>query len=34
MVLKMEQELESFKNELYKGLLNDKSQVREKEDHI
>jgi hypothetical protein len=30
MVFKMEQELEAFKNELYKNLLNDKSQVREK----
>jgi len=30
MVCKMEQELEAFKNELYKNLLNDKSQVREK----
>src|SRR3970282_2536994 len=29
-VCKMEQELEAFKNELYKTLLNDKSQVREK----
>lgn len=37
MVFKMEQELEAFKNELYKGLLNDKSQVREKKiifDHL
>jgi hypothetical protein len=37
MVYKMEQELESFKNELYKNLLNDKSQVREKKiiiDHL
>jgi hypothetical protein len=30
MVCKMEQELEAFKNELYKNLLNNKSQVREK----
>jgi hypothetical protein len=29
-VFKMEQELEAFKNELYKNLLNDKSKVREK----
>jgi hypothetical protein len=37
MVFKMEQELEAFKNELYKNLLNDKSQVREKKiifDHL
>lgn len=36
-VCKMEQELEAFKNELYKNLLNDKSQVREKKiiiDHL
>ncbi len=36
-VLKMEQELEAFKNELYKSLLNDKSKVREKKiifDHL
>jgi len=36
-VCKMEQELEAFKNELYKTLLNDKSQVREKKiifDHL
>jgi hypothetical protein len=36
-VFKMEQELEAFKNELYKNLLNDKSQVREKKiifDHL
>ena len=37
MVYKMEQELEAFKNELYKNILNDKSQVREKKiiiDHL
>lgn len=36
-VCKMEQALEAFKNELYKNLLNDKSQVREKKiiiDHL
>ena len=36
-VFKMERELEAFKNELYKSLLNDKSQVREKKiifDHM
>jgi len=36
-VFKMERELEAFKNELYKSLLNDKSQVREKKiifDHL
>ena len=36
-VCKMEQELEAFKNELYKTLVNDKSQVREKKiifDHL
>ena len=37
MVCKMEQELEAFKNELYKKLMNNKSQVREKKiiiDHL
>src|SRR3990170_383940 len=37
MVYKMEQELEAFKNELYRNLLNDKSQIREKKiiiDHL
>ena len=37
MVCKMEQELEAFKSELYKNLLSDKSQVREKKivfDHL
>jgi hypothetical protein len=37
MVFKMEQELEAFKNELYKNILNDKSQVSEKKiifDHL
>jgi len=36
-VCKMEQELEAFKNELYKNLLNDRSHVREKKiifDHL
>lgn len=37
MVCEMEQELETFKNELYKNLMNNKSQVREKKiiiDHL